>query len=191
MAVTITTDGAAVTLDAPYSPDLPKRARELGGKFDYGTKTWVFDNRDEDAVRALAREVYGTDGGDADEPTVTIRIDVNKALSGGNDDGELLLCGAQIARRWGRDRDVTLGPGVVVMSGRFPGRGGSVKNPRLAADDDTVVEVRDVARGTALTMVDQHRGVTLVDDDLTRREALQAERERLVQRINEIDNELA
>lgn len=138
MTVRIERQGNSVILSAPYHPDLPARARQLGGKFDGYTKSWTFDSRDEARVRALAREIYGTDG--EASKTIAVRVHVDRFL----DARSLWLFGREIARRPERDWAVRLGEGVVVISGGFPASGGSVKNPRLAAEPGTVLEVRDV-----------------------------------------------
>ena len=80
----------------------------------------------------------------------------------------------------------------MVVSGSFPGRGGSVKNPALEPADGTVLEVRDLPRAVAAKMIAEvataHRcPVTLLDDAALDRAVLTEERERLVARLAEID----
>lgn len=45
---------------APYRSDLPIRVKALSGKFSEQSQCWYFDPRDEERVRALAIEIYGT-----------------------------------------------------------------------------------------------------------------------------------
>src|SRR4051812_8798283 len=98
--VTITTDSGVVALQAPYNPDLPARAKDLGGRFRPGDKAWTFDPRDEQRVRDLARDLFGTDGADDDRPTVTVRV----PLAGFDGWGSTVtLAGREIVRRPGRD----------------------------------------------------------------------------------------
>lgn len=169
---------------APYDPTFPKRARELGGDWKPDNKTWVFAARDEQRVRDLCREIYGTDG--APTPTVTARVDCAKTDT--EFDRELRLLGRRLAYRPGRDTHVVLGDGVIVLAGGFPSCGGSVKNPRLEFEEGTVLEVRDVP--ASAPGID-HRAVTVVAAGEPDREALEAERARLVARIAEIDAALA
>lgn len=138
MTVRIERQGNTVVLCAPYHPDLPARARQLGGKFDGYAKSWAFDGRDEARVRALAREIYGTDGESSE--TVTVRVNLDQL----RDVQSLWMFGREIARRPERDWAVRLGEGVVVVAGGFPDRGGSVKHPRIDAEPGTILEVRDV-----------------------------------------------
>lgn len=192
--IKIATDGNTTTLRSPYHPNLPTQAKALGGKFDSFTKAWNFDARDEERVREMAIGIYGTDGTDTE--TVTVRIEVGEGNDLVSRDREALYLGGQeIARAFGRDSGAKLGDGVVVIEGRAES-GGSAKNwdARLAAG--TVVEIRDVPRGFGERIVEQaaeHGRIAdakIVDEASDRREALEAERAKLLARIAEIDAEL-
>ena len=50
-----------IAVNSPYHPNFPPRARSLGGVWDAGRRVWVFDAADDDRVRSLCREIYGTD----------------------------------------------------------------------------------------------------------------------------------
>jgi hypothetical protein len=56
-----------VAVSSPYHPKFPARARSLGGIWDATRRVWVFDAADHDRVRALCREIYGTDGPESGE----------------------------------------------------------------------------------------------------------------------------
>src|SRR5260370_41610397 len=51
-----------IAVRSPYHPNFPPKARSLGGIWDTARGVWVFDAADHDRVRALCREIYGTDG---------------------------------------------------------------------------------------------------------------------------------
>lgn len=51
-----------IAVSSPYHPHFPARARSLGGIWDAKRRVWVFDAADDDRVRSLCREIYGTDG---------------------------------------------------------------------------------------------------------------------------------
>jgi DNA repair protein RadC len=51
-----------IAVRSPYHPNFPARARTLGGIWDAAQRVWVFDAADNDRVRSLCREIYGTDG---------------------------------------------------------------------------------------------------------------------------------
>lgn len=188
--VTITNDGRTVTLSAPFDPAFPAKARKIGGRFDPAPlKVWRFDARDEQRVRALAREFWGTDGSDADEPTVTVRVPLTPIYAWREQ--EYRLAGRRLAWRAGRDEQVRLADGVVVVAGEFPSRGGSVRNPSLGDYGDKleeiVLEVRDVPRSVAEKMRAEQADATVLDAPAVDREALQAERAQLAARLAEID----
>lgn len=186
MSVTITTDSTTVTLIAPYDPSMPAKAKAIGGRWNATEKAWVFDARDESRVRALAREIYGTDGAADDRPTVTLRVPVmqNSTRDGGD---EFRVAGMRLAWRPGRDADVRLAPGVSIISGGFEGWGGSMRYPELNPIGDTVLEVRDLPADTAERILATVKGAALDSDPAVIREQLLAERSRLTARIAEID----
>lgn len=146
-----------IYLTAPYHYATAGKARLLHGIWLPDSKRWAFDTRDEDRVRRLCVDVYGTDGSEAKVPTVTVQVvcshpDGSDALA--DDSSELWLLGRQLLRRRTRDSEVSLGDGVVVVSGGFANSGGSANHPRIAWKSGTVLEVRDVP-------------VVLADRDLT------------------------
>ena len=179
--VTITTENGKTTVRAPYHPGWPKEARNLGGRWAGGA--WVFDARDELRVRALADEVYGTDGGPGAEDTVTVRIPVGDVRGErGGQPATRYRYGRKSATRGGRDEERRLGDGVLLVSGGFEDSAGSHNYLQLGPLDGTFVEVRDLPRSVAV----QH-DLEIVGDGGPDHEALRAERERLHARLAEID----
>lgn len=174
---------------SPFHPDLARAARDLGGKparDQYGKfHYWEFDPRDLDRVRDLGRRFFGTDGTEDASDLVTVRVHVNN-LEGTEAEGR--FAGRLIAERPARDASVRLAPGVVLVAGRFPSSGGSMKYPDLNADDDTVIEIRDLPR--AALAIAREGSYEIVEEtiDVT---ALAVERERLTARLTEIDALLA
>ena len=135
----VVTVGDKVTVKAPYHPRFVSRAKGLGGKWSPSKRAWEFDVRDEDAVRRLCRDVYGTDGDD-NVPLVTVRYTITSVDA---DKQSLYKFGRLIARRRGRDIRVSLGDGVVIVEGKFAPTGGSAKYPAIGGEG-VVLEVRDV-----------------------------------------------
>jgi hypothetical protein len=175
--IEITATDKQLTVDSPYHPDWPAQARQLGGKFAAGV--WTFSARDEQRVRDLCREVYGTDGTPTQTVTVTVPL---RKWSG---EQTVWFAGRRIAHRPGRDQRVILGDDVVVAAGQLKSSGGSMKNPRLGDYDmDVVLEVRDVPVGHSDLAID---GVQVVDTGAVDTDALTAEREQLLARVAEID----
>jgi len=162
--VEITRDKEArrVYLASPYHPDLPGRAKKLGGRFDGSSKIWHFDERDGPRVRELAREIFGTDGTDSVE-LVTLRVAISGLAYGQR---ALFIAGREVAKRYHRDRAPQIGDGVIVVEGGFDACGGSKKYPQLDPTDDCVVEIRDVPRPAAERAVadnPEHATIASVD----------------------------
>ncbi len=65
MPLSIVEQDGRLAVSTPYHPDFPARARMLGGKWDAAQRVWVFDVGENDRVRTLCREIYGTEGTDA------------------------------------------------------------------------------------------------------------------------------
>lgn len=183
--VTIESTGDQLHLIAPYDPAFPAEAKRIGGRWHAASRTWRFDPRDRDKVEVLAAETWGWTPDDEDVPTVTIRYTIG---SWDCDRAELRLAGRRFAWRPGRDSDVQIADGVVLIEGEFPGRGGSVRYPTLGSSAEGVVlEIRDLPVSVARKIVDEKSGAVIIDGADRAREALVAERERLVARLAEID----
>lgn len=176
------TKGGDVALATPYHPDLPTKAKALGGRWNPEARVWVFDLRDEERVRALAREVYGTDG----TPTRTVTV---RWAPYGTDwyANPMYKFGREVATRRSRDDAVRLGAGVVVVEGQLPGRGGSAKHPSIGGADGVVFEIRDVPAD----LVVEDEFTTIVDATDTRRAALEAEIAALEAKVASLREELA
>ncbi|MFD8340580.1 helix-turn-helix domain-containing protein [Streptomyces solisilvae] len=188
--VTITTSMGKTVVRSPFHPDWPGPARELGGRWSRSEGTWTFDSRDEERVRGLAREVYGTDGTPCPEGTVTVRIPVSDVGGESYQPATLYRLGRNIATRYGRDDRPYLHNGVILVSGGFLPSGGSRQYVRLAPEDDTFVEVRDVLRSVAV-----EHGAEIVSEDPpqsqeSEADQLRAERGELLARVRELEARL-
>lgn len=177
-----------VVLTAPFHPATADLAHKINGKFTRATG-WTFDSRDEERVRDLARRIFGHDGTQC--PTVTVRMTLDWQ---DRQERELWIGGRMTVKRWERDKRVTFGDGVIVISGGFPDSGGSMRNPRLQADQDTVLEIRDVPAGHHHLEPDSGYTIEKVEEPAADApgsaadvEELRSERERLLARVAEID----
>jgi len=61
MPVSIVEQDGRIAVRSPYHPNFPARARLLGGEWDPGRHLWLFDASEDDRVRSLCREIYGSD----------------------------------------------------------------------------------------------------------------------------------
>lgn len=185
-----------IKLQSPYHPNLPARAKALGGRFNGEDKSWYFDPRDEERVRTLVRKIFGTDGSSEATDLVTLRVSFP---AGWREDRDgVFVAGRCIARAFGRDSGARLGEGVILLAGSIDS-GGSRARWKTAVAAGSVFEVRDVPRAAAEAAVAAQSSsiqVEIIEAASTTApaadvEALRAERERLLARIAEIDAILA
>ncbi len=192
--ISATKEGGRLLVTSPYDPAYTARAKSLGGKWDPARRAWAFDVRDETRVRAVLVEVYGEDGSAIPaSDRVTMRIRFPEGASVERD--ALRIAGREVASASGRDTGARLGPGVVMEEGRVDS-GGSRANWTTYVSKDTVLLLRDVPRGFAERVRAEPRvgrntiEVELIEGDgapAVDREALAAERERLLARLAEIN----
>lgn len=186
MDVSIQEIDGRLMLVSPYNRDFPDAAKALGGRWDAKRKAWTFDPRDRDRLERLATRFFGYAAESSGE-TVDVRIHAERHY---DEDGRLMFAGRIIARRRGRDLPVSLADNAVLVGGAFPDSGGSVRRPRIGlvsyGQAEPVVEIRDLPV-EALTTEDAE-GYEIVGGDPLR--ALREERDRLVDRLAEIDREL-
>ena len=162
MTVKIENENGKVTVKSPYNPNFPEEARKIGGKWT--GKKWTFDQRDEERVRNLCIKVYGTDG------TLQGLVDVQVRLCPGRiSKHEIWALGREVIARPGRDAEVRMGEGVILLEGQFGKSGGSHQYPAIAAktgtETDTVLlEIRDVPRQLVENFEHEHLELVKIID---------------------------
>jgi len=184
--VSVRREGSTVAVETPYHPTWPPSARSLGGRWDPDRRVWRFDARDEERVRALIAELFGN----PDEPRVTVRIKaegLNTAYV-----GSFFAMGREILSRRGRDAEVQLGEGVVLLAGGYPASAGSRQNPAIGRPlEGTILEVRDVPLSLARRACQANAAYSIIDPAADRRVALETEAASLRRRLAEVEAELA
>lgn len=125
---------------------------------------------------------------DADE-LVTVRLTVGWQQRQAR---WVTLCGREVARREVWDQPVVLGEGCEVVSGWWPRSAGSMAEPQLGYSGPVVVEVAGVPRAD----LDGDWDAVVVDEggdgrEAVIRDALEAERTRLLERVAKIEEILA
>lgn len=182
----ITTD-TQLLCSAPFNARFNERAVKLSGRWNPVKRAWVFDTRDEQRVRDLLIEIYGTDGTPTE--TVTIRLDaaIWKPTDRDGNERSMYFAGRKVIWRQFRDDPVYMPYGVLLLEGQFAGVAGSTRYPELGPLDGVVLEIKDVPAGhrhlksPAVTIVGQAADL----------DALRAERTRLLERLAEIDRAIA
>lgn len=180
------TDFGKIAVRAPFNPDFVKAAKRLGGKWSGDTKAWLFDARDRGRVEDLLATCYGYSAAASGElATVRIVLDEDNAYS-----KEVYFAGRSICSRRYRDAPVKTADNVVIIDGEFSASAGSMRYPAVIQGSRTVtIEVRDVPV-EALAAEKELRFERIDADTQAQREALIAERERLIVRLAEIDEAL-
>lgn len=188
--IKIETRDSKVITTTPYDKNFIQAAKSLGGKWQ--APNWVFDRRDEERVREVCREIYGTDG--TDGPGVTLRVTFEPHHSVWRD--AIRIAGREVARATSRDSGAKLGEGVVLLSGGFASAG-SVKNwGTESKSDGATVLIRDMPIVAAQRIIEEHpagvQAAQLEDEaPVSDKDALREERARLLARLAEIDAALA
>jgi hypothetical protein len=190
--VTIEREGNVISCRSPYHPAFIARAKELHGRYDDGL--WLFPTEQEEGVRSICREIYGTDG-TGDQVLVTLQVELGQMRLVGRPD--FFLAGRRIAYRPQRDSRVRLGPRVTVIRGGFPASGGSIERPRLQPSPDTVVEVMDVPQEAAQAALREHPDLVRVytaspahtsSDPVL--QVLEGERAKIQQLLDDLDDQI-
>lgn len=185
MKCNITTSEKTVSVVSDYNRKFVAAAKRCGGKWN--EPAWVFDVRDIDDVRAMCREHYGFDD---QSPPELVDIEIYWENAARVYTAPITYGGIQIARAYGRDSGAKMADGVKIIDGGFSS-GGSMKNWTTTCQPGTRVLIRDVPRAIFIAESDDADNdftAKIVSEQPTNNTALQAEREKLMARIAEIDN---
>jgi len=190
MTVKVTVDGGKVMVTSPYNTEFVCGAKRLGGK--WAAPTWIFDAREERAVRDLCVRVYGTDGVSMPD-LVTIKVTLTQ-----KDEvrcGPITIFGRTVARAFGRDSGAKLGDGVVLLEGGFTSGGSRANWTTTTHTSGAVVLMHDIPRKAAEAAIAAgDKRIAIVPDEppsTIDRAALEEERERLLARLAEINDLLS
>jgi len=145
--ITVTIKNNSVYVQSPYESKFVKQAKQINGK--WSAPYWVFPAENENLVRNLCREVYGTDG--TVEPTTTILVTLSEV--GRHEDDRLMVGPIEVLRKWNRDSAPKLGENCTVVQGKLLSSGGSRNNPRITYTDDCVIRVKNVPQSVAESLI--------------------------------------
>lgn len=187
----ITVLGPVANIEAPYNPEFVRSIKAIGGaRWNARGKMWSVPTACVDQVREIMRRVFG----ECDLPDETRRVNVKLHFNEGTrsaDRKPLIIFGKQVAHAFSRDGGAVVGDGVSFLEGQ-PTSGGSRVNYCARIPAGAVALLRNVPEN--LLSEELPDGVTyeiMPDEAAPSREALLAEKERLLARLNEIDKLLA
>lgn len=183
--ITLVAKEGLLKATTPYNKEFVSFARMRGGKWSDGEKVWMFDPRDEFAVRSALIDIFGTDDYESCQ-----KVTVQVYLDHFNTDREFILFGLTLLYRSESYSYVKMHPNVVVVSGGFPKEGGSRRHPKISPEPGTIIEVRDIPRDIAIrTWAKNKEGIRILGDAGI--ESLKTEKQALLERIAQIDKLLA
>ena len=182
-----TTVSGKIAITSPYNKDFTSRVKLLGAKWNPDNKTWVLEKSALEDLRALCREIYGEDDQPAAETAdveLSFTDEVMEYL------GPVTILGRTISSAVGRDSGARAGESVMITKGDITS-GGSARNWASVVTAGTVAKLVAVPK-QLLENVQLPEGVELrVISQAIDRDALVAERDRLLARLAEIEELLA
>ena len=187
MKIEIMGDTALVT--TPYSAEFVKKIKSIGGaRWDGEKKAWKIPSASVDTARAFMMEIYGESDVSEAIKKVDVKIEALETLRSYR--GAYSAMGRTIAQAWGRNSGAKIGEGVDFLVGS-PKSSGSVKNWNTEISGDSVFVVHNVPEKIAQAFIaTKHPDIKaeimspIIKVD---RKELEAERERLLRRIDEIN----
>lgn len=173
----------------PYNPEFVKRIKMIGNARWLGPeKCWCVPEDAVEAVRELMEDIYGCSD-ISENKTVTLRLEFESEYSILK--GDVCFFGKVLAHAYGRDTGAKVGDDVSFVKGEATS-GGSSKNWESIVKEGSIVVLTNVNEN----IYKKYKSVSgvkvsLVEKDSINRKKLQEEKERLLQRIAEIDKVLA
>ena len=169
----------------PYNPSFVKKIKTIGGaKWDSSERCWKIPAPAVDAAREIMMDVYGETDLPDDVEKVTVRVSFPDGYAECR--APIVVFGRIIASAYGRDTGAKVGDGVVFIKGA-PKSGGSRNNWDTIIPDGSVAEIRNVP----VTALNNSFDYEIVEEKKIDREALEAEKAKLLKRLAEIEALLA
>jgi hypothetical protein len=184
--VKVSVSSGGVVVCSPYCKEFVDFARMRGGTWSDSLKAWMFDARDEIAVRSTLVDVYGTDDYEACQKC-DLRVNISEIYDTERS-SRITFSGWPVVERSKFDR-LRLAEGVIVVSGGFAESGYISRREgyKICAQDDTVVEVRGLPLLAAQRFVEKYPEHAEIVSDVNL-EQLRSERAALVSRLEELDH---
>ena len=121
-------------VEASYSTTLVKAMKDLGGRWE--KPYWVISESNKYMLFDILEDLYGHNGYNSYE-MCTVIVDVSE---NSNNDKIEIGCNVFGLRR-NRDNFVSLSNNCCIVSGELPKSGGSVKSPKIEADNGTRMKI--------------------------------------------------
>lgn len=161
---------------SPYNPEFVSFAHMRGGKWSKQKEVWMFDPRDEFAVRSALIDIYGTDDYETCEK-VDIRINMDMYSKY---DDKAYACGFQLLWRKYPNK-LEIADNVVVIQGGFANN-----SKTISYDDNTILEARAMPKESAIKLWKENQDYVEIIGGLNI-QRLKDEKKDLEKRIAEIN----
>ena len=184
-------NGNKIEIYTPYNPDFVSMIKKKigGAKWSSSKKCWLAPIESTDSVRKIMLSVYGES-----DNTSQVYVDIRVEFTVGDysERSPYTIFGRILASASGRDSGARLGEKVELVKGKI-GSGGSSKYWRTEINEGSVFIMRKVPKN----LVDDWNSddwnsddilVSIIEDSVPNKDALLAERERLLARVEEINN---
>lgn len=170
-------------LSTPYNAEFVRRIRNVSGaKWDPTRIAWCIDAAAVDDARAIMRDVYGEDDQTSGKK-VKVKLHFSQRTYAYH--GSITIYGKTLSRASSRDSGARSGDDVSFVAGS-PESGGSMKNWASVVPQGAIVILHNVPE--SMLSEELPDGVTMeIMDTGIDRDALTAEKARLLARIAEID----
>lgn len=173
-------NGDMASVFTPYNAEFVKAMRMISGaRWDRMIKCWNIPSQAVNAVREIMMRVYGeTDIVHVDK--ADIRVTFSDSVR--EECGPITMFGRTIAYAYGRDSGAKVGEKVAFIK-KSPTSGGSRKNWTTVIPSGAVMELYDIPK----SMITDGDGYSVEIIEKVNIQALIAEKEKLLQRLEEIN----
>lgn len=176
--------GGRALIFTPYNKEFVDRVKLMGARWNPTVRCWTINEQDVDEVRKLMQDVYGRDDRPVSE-TVDVELTFTTEVSCRHE--PVTILGRTISSASGRDSGARIGNDVLFLKGS-PQSGGSVKNWHSIVPEGSVVKLVRLPK-SAVQEQSLPDGVTMrVLSNCVDREALLAEKTKLLARLAEIED---
>jgi len=189
MTTTLKTIGNNLHAYSPYHPDLPAKAKKLGGRWDPWEKCWTYAAQDLELVTALYQDIYGAVSSPLiTQPTELVTVRLSAPQGASSLTSGIYIGGRCIGSATGRDSGASQASKIIFLEGRITS-GGSVKNWRTIIDDNSIFEIRDFPKNKIADIdTDTYTILEVREQNSDTTNLLNQEKEKLLVRLAEIEN---
>lgn len=191
MAISIRVQDDKAYIKSPFNRDFIHKIHSIGdAQWESDTREWSVPTDNLEDVKQMLRDVYGTDGSENNEPTVTVKLTATDnvdltEIQSIDEPTNMVIFGRPILSARGRDNGVKVEKGVTVR-GKYKS-GGSTRYPTVVFDKGAEIIIKNMPESQAKRLKLKYMTTEIISEPKIDRQALLAEKERLLKRIAEID----